>query len=119
MSVSCDDDAYADVWDERVLEARKEHKCDACGETISKGDRYARDAALYEGKWDVTKRCMRCEKILEHLREKCSEYNSSLFVDAPRVPMQDLSCGLDYEEEWGPCPDEIAALAFALPGEVT
>jgi hypothetical protein len=33
-------------------------------------------------------------------------------------PEENLGCGLKYEEEWGELPDEIAAMAFALPSDV-
>ncbi len=65
----------------------------------------------FEGHWDTVKRCQRCEKIHAHLVEERSE--------SDEWPNDRLDCGHGYEEMHGgeAPPDEIAALAFALPGD--
>lgn len=104
----------ADVYDERFPRARKPHRCEACGETIAPGHRYARVGVVWEGTADSWIRCMRCQKIHEHLREVCRGETGG-----DEWPDDRLNCGHEYTERWGKePPPEIAALAFALPGEV-
>jgi hypothetical protein len=91
--------------------ARKDHTCDACDETIRPGHKYTRTALLFEGAWRVTKRCVRCEAIFQHLTERMKG-SSEEWCDG------ELNCGHDYEERWRePPPEAIAALAFWLPGD--
>jgi len=105
------DDTY-DVYDEREPRARKEHRCKACGETIRIGDRYANVKVVFDGTAETIKRCLRCQRMHEHLRT-LGDRRDRLWPD------EQLNCGEEYEEHWGKKPpDEIAALAFALPGEV-
>lgn len=112
MSESCDE-TY-DVYDERVVRARKPHRCGACRETILPGHRYCRIGVVFDGEARTYKRCVRCQFLHEHLREKCraSVDRSSWPVTEHLWPDEQLACGQDYVEEWGPLPDEIAALAF-------
>lgn len=90
--------------------ARKPHRCHACHEQIGTGQKYARVQIVFEGSAETVKRCLRCQKIHEHLRE----------LDRGALwPDERLDCGEEYTEHWGKePPPEIAALAFALPGEV-
>jgi len=107
--VSTATDGYNDVYDERFPRARKEHECEACGETIRAGDQYARVAIVFDRSAETVKRCMRCQRLHEHLRVTC---------DDDTWPAERLDCGDLYEDvHTGPPPEEIAALAFALPGE--
>lgn len=101
------------VFEEEWRKARKEHRCDACGETIARGDRYHRTALLFEGEWQITARCVRCETIHAHLSGRIAkEGDSEEFCDA------ELNCGHTYEERWGePPPEWLAALAFWRPGD--
>ena len=108
-----EDDGPAAVWDERVVVARKAHTCSACRLAIPKGTQYVRHVRINEvgDRPEVWKRCPPCELVYRHL---CGI--SSDPVDGPEP---DLSCGHEYTETHGkPPPPEIAALAFALPGEV-
>lgn len=108
MSHSCDE--QYDVYDERFPRARKQHRCDACRETIPAGHRYARVSVVFDKSADTYKRCMRCQRIHEHLRD---------LAPGDTWPDEQLACGETYQNEWGEDPPpEIAALAFALPGEV-
>lgn len=98
-------------YNETGRRARKAHVCDACNEPIRPGDVYTFVSIVFDGSASNVKRCARCQKIHLHLRERCA--------GDERWPRERLNCGLDYKEEWGAePPPEIAALAFALPGEV-
>lgn len=108
MSRSCDE-RYV-VYHERQVRARKAHACSACRETIPAGTAYVRVTWVFDGSADGVKRCNRCQAIHLHLRKKCAESDED-----DLWPDERLNCGLKYEDEWGDLPDEIEALAFALP----
>lgn len=107
MSHYCD--ASYDVYREHAVKARKAHVCSACAETIPPHTSYWRVTWVFDGSADGVKRCNRCQAIHLHLRGKCRDADSDMWPD------ERLSCGLKYEDEWGDLPDEIEALAFALP----
>lgn len=107
----CDiDGEYSDVWNEYTRKARKKHTCMACDETIRPGHSYHRVDSLYDGVWDHWIHCLRCWAIFEALFERARDDAGfgAICIDPS------LNCG----EEWKNPPPEIAALAFALPGEI-
>lgn len=110
MSYVADDGAY-DVYSERPLRARTAHACDACKEAISPGHTYTRVCVVFDRSAETIKRCWRCQRIHEHLRERCALAGRDMWPD------ERLACGHRYEAVWGELPADIAALAFALPGE--
>lgn len=97
------------VYRERRTRARKAHRCDACNETIESGHLYMRVSWVFDRRASGVKRCLRCQALHEHLRELCGRN---------AWPDEWLACGLSYETEWGPCPPEVAALAFTSGGEM-
>jgi hypothetical protein len=102
-------DTY-EVYNEKGVVARKEQKCSACDEAIRPGDRYTKVFIVFEREVESLKRCARCQKIHEHLRG---------IEPYEQWPDEKLKCGMEYKEHWGREPPlEIAALAFALPGDV-
>lgn len=93
------------VYNESFIKARKVHSCDACAENIQPGHVYARIFILFDGSARSVKRCLKCQRMHEHLR--------TLGAHEDMWPKETLNCGLDYEEEWGkPPPEDIAQLAF-------
>lgn len=103
------DECY-EVHEESVRKARKEHVCCACKLPIRAGDYYASVFIVFDGRTQFYKRCGACQKTHLHLRELCK--------DRDMWPREDLSCGLDYEEEWETePPDEIAALPLLSADE--
>jgi hypothetical protein len=104
------EETYA-VYDERARTAAKEHRCDACCETILPGHRYYVIGMVWDGEARSYKRCLRCQRIHVHLR--------ALGYDNELWPDERLDCGETYEAHWGvEPPPEIAALAFATPAEL-
>lgn len=88
--------------------ARKAHRCDACRETIQPGHTYYRHAGLLYGEWDHTKQCLRCHAMFEAISARSRD--PVLFT---------LDCGTSWEDAFGePCPTEVEALAFTLPGDL-
>jgi hypothetical protein len=103
------DDVYS-VYREIQRTARIQHACEACRETISPGHTYWSVSWLFDSRAESTKRCERCQVIHLHLRKK---------GEGEMWPAERLDCGEGYLDHWGQePPDEVAALAFALPGEV-
>lgn len=103
------DDCY-DSYEEIPRKARKEHKCDACKELIPVGVTYTRVYTLYDGQKETIKRCVRCQMMHEHLRKRGRPDDM--------YPDEKLNCGESYQDHWEEDPpDDIAALAFLLPGE--
>jgi hypothetical protein len=109
MSEYADD--YNTVQDDVWRVARKEHRCDACGETIAPGHRYHRTFVVFDGDPDWANRCVRCQAIFDHLTDK-------MVGNAEEFCNWKLACGHEYRERWGEDPPpEIAALAFWRPGD--
>ncbi len=102
---------YYKVYSEKDQRARKDRTCAACDETIRAGDVYTGVFIVDDGgEVEHLSRCARCQKIHLHLRD---------IGDGDSWPDERLDCGETYEDHWGgEPPAEIAALAFALPGEV-
>lgn len=102
MSYYCDE--YYSLYKEKRLKARKEHKCDACGEVVSVGHYYFRITMIFDGQASAVKRCLRCQALHKHLRKK---------EPGEMWPDERLSCGMDYKKEWGEDPPlEVEMLAF-------
>jgi hypothetical protein len=105
VSVSCDSsDGTCDVWKESVRRAAKDRKCDACIELIRKGDRYHVTRSLYDGEWETTSRCARCQAMFAFL---------SGALPSGEVCHGELDCGHTWEENFKrQLPPEVASLAF-------
>lgn len=109
--MSCEIDGIADVWSETAHVARKSHQCDACREPICPGDKYVAHFIIYDGDTERVKRCWRCDLIYQHLKT----LPELIYEEQPDIRLQ---CGHEYKEQWGiDPPPEIAAMAFALPGD--
>lgn len=110
MSCGVDENVFIHDSEWRVSYSGK-HRCTACREGIPAGARYWLETYTESGFYQSTvRRCQRCERIHAHLLDRMD--------DTFEVPAPALDCGDTYEERWGEQPsEEIAALAFALPGE--
>lgn len=107
MSHYCDE--YYSLYKERRVKARKEHKCDACGEVVSVGHYYFRISIMFEGEAETVKRCLRCQTLHLHLRG---------IEPGEMWPNEKLDCGKDYKAEWGKePPPEMEMLAFVTQEE--
>lgn len=104
MRAMCDYDYEpTDVQVFEWIRARKPRPCCACQETIVPGQHYHRCKYLYDGEWSSYDHCGRCFRIVQSLWKT---------TDGSAIEM-----GLDCGEVWETPPDDVAALAFALPGE--
>jgi len=99
---------YYEVYCETRRKAKKEHVCDACSDRIRVGTYFWYVFYVFEDRTYTVKRCERCQAIHVHLRG----------MNEDTWPDEKLSCGEEYRQHWGQePPPEIAALAFALPGD--
>ncbi len=103
------DNVYA-VYREKAVVARKPHKCSACCEDIIKGHTYTYIFIVFDGDNSSLRRCVRCQTLHEHLRERGESRGT--------WPSEKLNCGESYEEAWGDVPAEIERLAFATAEEM-
>lgn len=96
------------AWSEKWRKARKEHWCCACEETIRPGDRYHYSSGVFDNSGFSYKHCARCWTIYKALVgyfHDLGDYETCVDLE--------LNCG----EIWRYPPPEVAALAFALPGD--
>lgn len=54
-------------FDEKVLLARKEHRCCECGDIINKGDKYEKVVGKWEGDFIEYKTCLVCKEIRDRI----------------------------------------------------
>lgn len=101
-----DSDGPDAILEDAFVKARKEHPCFACHETIRVGDRHHVFVAIHDGDLGRFRHCLRCWRLIEELTEKSGE-GCDL----------SLNCGESWEGNFGPLPDEIAALAFLTADE--
>jgi len=52
-----------DCFSEKMVTARKEHKCCECGEAIKPGEKYEKATGVWDGKWDTFKTCFLCVRV--------------------------------------------------------
>jgi hypothetical protein len=57
---SCSDNDTYELFESKMLKARKAHKCGECGKTISIGESYEKCRGLYDGLWYNHKTCDDC-----------------------------------------------------------
>ena len=99
----CDEvDEYAEVWNQRVRKARREHQCCACGEIIRKGDHYHYTSGIFGARAFDYKHCVRCMLTINRLE----------IVTGRSVDIH-LNCGTVY----GGLDSEMLSFAFMTPDE--
>jgi len=76
--------------------ARKEHRCEECGETIGKGQKYELYKSLFDGRWSTTRTCLSCAEIRNHFACGQSYYIGQLWEDLEQNFFPDMKAG-------GPC----------------
>lgn len=91
-----DYDGTVEFWHEETRKARKPHRCDACRETIAKGDQYTYQSGKYDGEFFDDHMCRRCcydtaRVVIHELEEGC--YWSEAWPTVDHL--------LDYLEESG------------------
>lgn len=52
-----------DFWSSKTVRARKQHRCDLCGEVIAPGQPYSRGAGVVEGDFTTWNECNPCSEF--------------------------------------------------------
>ena len=76
--ICIDVDEYCQTISQKIVKARKEHKCMECGDTIKKGDKYEYYFGKDNGTIFIHKTCQICFNIREDLF-KCGYYFGMLW----------------------------------------
>lgn len=61
--VNCDVDDYSTMLSDKIVKARKFHKCGECCRAIEPGEKYRREVTLYDGRIDSCVTCLDCNSI--------------------------------------------------------
>ena len=69
----CSNGDASDVWDERIVVARKVHRCDQCRLAIPVGCRHVRIGSLFEGSWETLRVHVECDAVADFVRTKICE----------------------------------------------
>ena len=90
MGCSCEIDMdvsdFSEILFEKIVKARKEHRCHECYTTIKCGDEYYKEKSLYDGTISTHKTCMDCKSIRDNM--VCSFYWGEI-MEAVRDGIQD------------------------------
>ena len=62
------------LYEEKIVKARKEHKCSECCEVIMIGDRYMLHVGLWDDHWSKYKTCPGCMEIIADARKEDSDF---------------------------------------------
>lgn len=97
-----DDPAEFSDFSTRV--ARKQHQCCDCDTPIMPGQKHYVLKTLFDGRWDTSRRCQRCETVANALERAAYRRLKSAQTKEPwvstdyhRVPWGELQCCL---REW-------------------
>ncbi len=79
-----------DFYNHTYPKARKEHKCECCGQKIEIGQKYSYETGKYDGDMFSRKLCLVCENILQGY---CSKESDEEFTwDEVSDWLHDLYC---------------------------
>lgn len=67
------DSEPAELFECKIVKARKSYRCEECGCEISPGDKYEYVRGLWEGYWDTFRTCLPCSRIRSTLMP-CAPY---------------------------------------------
>ncbi len=71
MCMIQDSDGYVTLLSNRHPVARKEHKCTECYRKITSGEKYLREAYIWDGDLVTSKVCAHCEVVRQWLSDEC------------------------------------------------
>lgn len=69
-----DYDDLPEFCDERILHARKQHKCDECGRQIAPGEKYHRASGKWADGFCTYRTCEHCAVAQRWLADNCDGY---------------------------------------------
>lgn len=87
MVEGCDD--YATILSASSPVARKAHRCDECFRRINPGEKYLKEATLFEGILEVYKTCQHCQVVRQWLINECGGF----LYRGCKEDLSDHACG--------------------------
>jgi len=57
------DDGYIELFEQKIVKCRKEHRCEECRRVIAKGNKCERTSGLWEGSFMASHTCLDCMYI--------------------------------------------------------
>ena len=92
IDVDCE---WPELFHEKIVTARKDHRCCECHETIGAGEKYEHVRGMWDGVFSTYKTCIPCQSIRK-------EYCCSWFYEQLRDTLKD-EIGIDYlDPNWKP-----------------
>jgi hypothetical protein len=65
---------HPDIYNEKLLIARKDHKCSECSRVILKGEQYKKVDGLWQKRWETYKTCAHCLVLQDWLIAQCGGF---------------------------------------------
>ncbi len=99
-----ENESSAEFFDQKVVKAKKPHKCYECGEDIKVGDKYERTSGKWEGTMSVFCTCLLCKEIRDHFACDKGYMFGELWQDLHDNFFPEMKAG-------GPCLDGLSPAA--------
>lgn len=96
--IDVDHDSYAELHSERVVTARKRHKCGECGDMIEPGEQYEIVEGLWDGEWSRHKTCLPCRNARRDLM--CSFCYGEIWADIEEYFTEEADFEDKDDMEW-------------------
>jgi len=80
----------SDFYNEKIIKARKKHKCYHCRNIIEIGEEYIKIASVYQGDFSTYKSHKLCQDLLEKVLDLDNEYEYD--CDTARYGLEDYMC---------------------------
>lgn len=76
------------LYIEKVVKARKSHKCSGCGAAIAKGETYKSISGAWDGKFKAYNHCDNCDRVTQKILDEGLE--SYYTLENPRQYLIDI-----------------------------
>lgn len=78
-----------EFYNEKIVTARTEHKCECCGKTIAVGEKYCRQNGKWEGDFFSRAYCITCDGVVG---DYCCEVDNEFDYEAVADHAQEKFC---------------------------
>lgn len=100
-SIECESDGYSQFHNDKMVTAKKEHKCTECRGIIKPGDKYEKATGKFDGEFYSYKTCPDCISLRGlfdrwcylAIRESITEYVSEVYAQVPEKCIAALTPG--------------------------
>ncbi len=97
-------DGSATVYKQRIVTARKRHRCGECRGPIAAGEQHERVDGLWDGEWETHRTCASCVEIRNHFACGGGWLFGQLWDDLAENFFPDMRAG-------GPCMSGLSVAA--------